>query len=368
MRRLYTSLVLLASALVLPGVTGSASAHDDALVGARPMFLALPPHGQAPHHTPSEQLVQWNATFTDLTNKKHSFTMPGTAPSNTTTSTIFQVLVIPIKMVYGKSNGNKTFDPNVDIGPNGVSVTSDLAASPLFNNLKYVQGGTDVGTTQYIDAFQRSNFWYSVHKNGGGYHVLFNTSFMDEQTINVQSTEGSVINNPFASGQVGTMNSQDFDTELQKFMKSLALVNPTVLPLFVTDNIVLIPSGGSCCIGGYHSSIGAQPDGQTYSYSSYITVEGSFCQDVSCFAHELGEWMDDPFVDNDVGCTDNSIMEVGDPLVGSPNYGDYPYTLNGSHYNLQSLVFIGYFGGKPGTSLHSWLAFQNDMNHVCPGQ
>ena len=34
--------------------------------------------------------------------------------------------------------------------------------------------------------------------------------------------------------------------------------------------------------------------------------------DVSALSHEIGEWVDDPFVDNDVNCLDNNIMEVGE--------------------------------------------------------
>ena len=65
---------------------------------------------------------------------------------------------------------------------------------------------------------------------------------------------------------------------------------------------------------------------------------------------------------------DNSIMEVGDPLENNANYGAFPYTLNGFTYNLQSLVFIGYFGAPPSTSVNSWLSFQNDESSTCPGQ
>ena len=44
------------------------------------------------------------------------------------------------------------------------------------------------------------------------------------------------------------------------------------------------------------------------------------------------------------------------------------YTLGGFTYNLQSLVFIGYFGAPKSTSVHGWYSFQHDMSHVCPGQ
>ena len=126
------------------------------------------------------------------------------------------------------------------------------------------------------------------------------------------------------------------------------------------------------CLGalacGYHSANGSQPSGQTYSYATYVDAVGSFSQDVSALSHEIGEWMDDPFVDNRVNCTDNSIMENGDPLENNPNYGAYAYALNGFTYNLQSLVFIGYFGAPRSTSVNSWLSFQNDEANVCPGR
>ena len=66
--------------------------------------------------------------------------------------------------------------------------------------------------------------------------------------------------------------------------------------------------------------------------------------------------------------SDNSILEVGDPLEGLGNYGAFPYKLNGFTYNLQSLVYIGYFGAPTKDSANKWLAFQNDETHVCPGQ
>jgi hypothetical protein len=83
---------------------------------------------------------------------------------------------------------------------------------------------------------------------------------------------------------------------------------------------------------------------------------------------ELGEWMDDPFVDNFVNCTDNSIMEVGDPLEGLPNYGAFKYKDHRFLYNLQSLVYLGYFGAPQSDSANSWLAIQDDESHVCSGQ
>ncbi len=363
--RLLTMTMLAAA---LAGVT--AVQAGTAITSVKPMFVTLPNnHAKpAPGRVPAGQLVQWSGSFTDLTGHHISYVMPGTSPMTTNTSTTVPVYIIPIKMVYGSTNGNMTFDPVAHILPNGRNIVQNLTSSPLFtSDVNFTQGGVNLGTTQYIDAYQRGNFWSSVSTNSG-YHVLFGTpTVLAEQTITVSRSQGKVITNPFASGKVGTMSINAFDSKLQTFMTSFTQINPGVLPLFVTYDIYLTQNGG-CCIGGYHSANGANPTGQTYSYGTYVDSVGAFSQDVSALSHELGEWMDDPFVNNAVNCTDNSIMENGDPLEGRANYGGYHYTDNGFQYNLQSLVFLGYFGAPRSTSVNSWLSFQNDEANVCPGQ
>ena len=102
-----------------------------------------------------------------------------------------------------------------------------------------------------------------------------------------------------------------------------------------------------------------------FSVSSTVDQSaGTFSQDTAALSHEIGEWMDDPFIDNNVGCQDNSILEVGDPLV----LDDHAYKVGSFTFHLQDLVWIGYFGAPPKTSLLSWLSFQNDKKNICPGQ
>src|SRR5215469_17122476 len=160
--------------------------------------------------------------------------MVGTSPNSTNTSTTIPVVLVPIKMVYGSRNGNMTFDPNAHKVSNGNTVTQNTLASPLFNSgIDFNQGGTDLGNTQYIDAFQRGNFWSGVSTNTG-YHVLLGTpTVAAEQTINVSRFQGKVITNPFAPGKVGEMNINSIDSALQTFMRNLSgQINPGVLPIF----------------------------------------------------------------------------------------------------------------------------------------
>jgi hypothetical protein len=341
-------------------LAGLAVAQDSNYSVDQPRFLRLPPHGQQTS-APAGNLVQWNGSFKDNHGATRTFTMVGTDPTNTNTSTVIPVYIIPIKMVYGPSNGNMTFDPMTKLS-NGQTIVANAATSPIINHgVNFTQGGVNLGTTQYLDAYQRANWWSTV-QNEPNYHVLLSKPrVLPVQTINVTPSQGSVGSH--FGKTVGTMDLFAFDNFLQGYITKFKQIQPNTLPIFLTYDIYL--TEGGCCVGGYHSANGRQPTGQTYSYTTWVDQgTGVFSQDVAAFSHEIGEWMDDPFVDNFVGCQDNSILENGDPLV----LHDYAYTLHGFTYHLQSLVFMGYFGAPKTLSLNSWLSFQNDETHVCPGQ
>jgi hypothetical protein len=360
---------VIAASLVLAcaSIAVAQEAQYPEILDAKPMFKAGPNHMELAPKAPAASLTQWNGTFKDLTGATIKYTMIGTNPASTNVTTTVPVYIIPVKLKYGKTNGNMIFDPKLHKLSNGKTVINNIIASPLFaSDVDFTQGGTDLGTTQYIDAFQRGNFWSTVAKNSA-YHVLLGVpKVLPEKTITVTAAQGSVVSNPFGSGVVGTYDLNDFDAKLQTWIAATKKITPGVLPIFITYDVYLTQDG--CCIGGYHNANGAQPSGQTYATSTYVDSPGSFSQDISALSHELGEWMDDPYVDNNVNCEDNSILEVGDPLEGLSNFGAFPYTAGGFTYNLQSLVFLGYFGAPKATSLHSWLAFQNDEARVCPGQ
>ena len=273
---------VIAASLVLVCASIAQNTEYPDILDAKPMFTAGPNHIELAPENPAATLTQWNGSFTDLTKRKITYTMVGTDPSKGGVSSTIPVYIIPIKMVYPKNNGNHTFDPVTTTVSNGLTVVNNVIASPLFNpGVNFTQGGTNLGTTQYIDAFQRGNFWKFVKtKKDSGYHVLLGTpTVLAEQTITVQTGQGSVGNNPFGSGIVGTYDINLFDSQLQTFMKSFSQINPGVLPLFVTYDIYL--TSGGCCIGGYHNANGVQPGGQTYSYATYVDSTGAFSQDVS---------------------------------------------------------------------------------------
>ena len=167
----------------------AAQAADSAV---RPMFGVLPPHGNVHpqvHFPAGSTLTTWTGTIS-YKGKNYSFSMVGTNPATTNTTTTIPVYIIPIKMVYGSSNGNMTFDPNTNTA-NGVSITQNLLNAPLFNATDWKWGSLDMGTTQYEDAFQRGTFWSDIQTNSS-YHVLLATPVvLSEETITVSRSQGS---------------------------------------------------------------------------------------------------------------------------------------------------------------------------------
>jgi hypothetical protein len=307
---------------------------------------------------PANTLQEWNGSYT-YNNTQYNFVMVGADPSTNATATVTTYL-IPIVFQIGSS----TFDPTV--GPKAPKTPFDspfgnVVTSPIFDKTTdYVQGGTDLGATQYIDAFQRGNFW-SIVQNNPNSHLLLAPNVLPKVVLNVPAQYGRT-KTEFGCTNCGEVDINWFDSQLPAIMAAYPQITPDTFPIFVTYNTYLTEgSGFSCCIGGYHSNNGPQ----TYAHFTYIGVPGAFSQDVSALSHEVGEWADDPLYpqQNNSPC---GILEVGDPLEGTANYGTWPYTLHGFTYHLQDLVFIGYFGAPLSTSVNSWWSFQNyPFTRIC---
>ena len=319
-----------------------------------PMYVTLPPRYLENLAAPATSTVtNWTGT---LSAGGTSFTMVGTDPQTTNTTTTVTAFLMPIRILLNPTPTG-IFDPN-HVLSNGRTVIENTALSPIFNSgIDFVQGGVDLGNTQYIDAFQRGNFWSDVVTNTN-YHVLLNLVVLPTETLAV----------PASSGKTGTefgvnaalVDINFFDAKLQQMISGNSQITPNSLVIALTYNTYL--TEGGCCIGGFHSAFGNAAAPQTYSDFSYIDRPGAFAQDVSALSHEIGEWMDDPFINNP-GC--GGLLETGDPLEGGPNFGAFPFTLNGFTYNLQDLVFLKYFGQSPSTSVNGWFSFQNANLSVC---
>ena len=316
----------------------------------RPMFTRLKPTLHSPRNpieAAGTPLQTWNGSFT-FNGTTFNYNMVGTPPSSTTPATV-AVVIIPIKIVVS----NTTFDP--------AAIIANVTGSPIFNTgVDFTSGGVDFGNTQYIDAYQRANF-FGVGHSGFGIH-LSGPTVLAEQTLNVPKRSGTTgVVFGFTAGLV---DIGYFDGQLHTLLSNLGITS-NELPIFITRDVYLLQNR-QCCVGGYHSATGVVGSAQSYAHASYVTHAGAFAQDVSALSHEVGEWVDDPLVNNSGNPTPcGGSLENGDPLENNSNFGGFPYTLNGFTYNLQDLVTLPYFGAPASTSVNGEFTFHGESLAVC---
>jgi hypothetical protein len=275
-----------------------------------------------------------------------------------------KVEIIPIKIVITDRSGVKTAFNPAHVLSNGKTVTENTVASPIFKPIHFTSGGESMGTTQYIDAFQRANFWNTV-KDHRGYHLLLGgPRVLAEQTLSPPTSHGKTgVKFGVNAGLVGEIW---FDVQVRTLIKKLA-IQPNTLPIFLTYDVYLIDNG-QCCTGGYHAVTGLINAPQTYIYATYVGRKSAFAQNVSALSHEVGEWADDPLIGNHVACgmPGNRFLEVGDPLENDAQFGDFPRVgANGFAYDLQDLVTLPYFGAPPRTSVNGEFTYRGESLTVC---
>lgn len=342
--------------------------------------------------------------------------MVGTSPFTNPQSTSVGAKIIPVifrlhsvvtaidvntgafTTVPGNYTANPTGHDNVCmLKPNNVPATV-LRQSPLFKPVPFSFGGTSVGTTQYIDAVQRANFYNASEGVPGSYHLLFSPiNELEGLEIDVPANEGTAVTSALIDstfgvgptgpgcGTLGLVDINWFDQYINAVviphLASEAGVSPANLPIFLLYNTVLggppTVGFGDCCIGGYHSFGGFPTPTQTYSVTDFDTTTefGTAFANTAVIAHELGEWANDPYGINLVapwggtgqvsGCQGN--LEVGDPLTGTlipPVTG-----ANGYSYDLQELAFFSWFQGAPSIGINGWFSvngtFTSDAGAPC---
>lgn len=320
---------------------------------------------------------------------------PATKPAQ---ATVIPTILIPVRLVFQYSSTvSYIFDPTVTDGGclgAGNYAFKLVQASPLFNDFTYTLGGTTVGNTQYIDAFQRANFWNDVSASGGAnYHTLLGVTPMPLQTVTVTSSKtgtpnGTVFSfsglcgintsNVNAPGLLGVMNFSYWDPIARSLISKLG-INANTFVMFVLYNAVMSQGNptntNNCCILGYHDISGAQTYG-TAEFEGRDQTLFSGTSDTSGMSHEIAEWINDPNGANPtpawgnigqvVGCQAN--YEVGDPLSGTLMPAiKMP---NGFTYHVQELAFFDWFYRvSPSLGLHGWYSlndtFKTDAGAVC---
>jgi hypothetical protein len=340
----------------------------------------------------------------------HRGAMLGTSPFGQPQTSRIPVIIVPL--ILHTHSIAVSFDPNTGIfttAPGDVvsdpshpdthcltapnNVPSQLVAqSPLFQSTSFSFGGIHLGTTQYLDAFMRGNFYQALQGDPGLYHVLFDPVTVGNPVIvDLPANEGLAIRDPLLLGPPAFCPPEqiiDYNW-IDSYLNGTVLpmltrqgLTPGTIPLFVVYNTAIaspVTNLGACCILGYHYFAGEPKPSQTYAISTF-DAGGFFSptiENTSVMAHELGELMDDPYTNNDVppwgnvgqvqgGCQGN--LEVGDPLTGTimPTI-TMP---NGYTYNVQELVFFSWFYGGQSLGVNGWYSsngtFTTDAGSVCP--
>jgi hypothetical protein len=340
----------------------------------------------------TQTLPMWTYRVTSpVDGNSYSGVMVGASPyfngartTNIPTMVIPLVITLPDGTVYDPTKVNPCFS-------NG-SPLAQVQASPVFQPLPYALGGITMGTGQYIDEFQRANFYNTnVETTGDSYHnILSPVNTLPSQPMSIPANEGETWNLG-SCGPLGIVDLTTFDSIITKtVLPSLAAqgVNPGTFPLFVINDVVLADPGTSiyenCCDLGYHSAWQASSGSpiQTYAVADYDTTNLFRTQpNIGPVSREVGGWMDNPLSTNTTpswgntgaiqGCYNN--LEVGNAMADvlfSLN-GVYGQTMsNGVTYYPQQLAFFSWFYRQnPSIAAASYYSnsgtFENSAGNIC---
>jgi hypothetical protein len=314
----------------------------------------------------------FSSSITSPLGGKFTYRMVGNSPLVKQSNPVTNVTadVIPVKLTF--KDTNTAFDPTQAdpscLNGNG-SADSLLLGSSIFGKHSYTVGGKKLGSVQYVDGFQREEFAKFILNTGApnpGYHVnLSPVNNKPELSFSVPSTIGVTVAGG-CDGALGEIDISAWDGFLQGTvlpnLLSSGEIKPNQLPVFLFYN-VLMTDNGQCCIGGYHSATQTSSGVQTFAVTDYMS-NGLFKgqNDTYAASHEVGEWMDDPFINNATpawghigqvsGCQDD--LEVGDPLSGTPAVAvKMP---NGDTYHNQELAFRDWFFQTKSVGLNGWFS------------
>ena len=282
----------------------------------------------------------------------YSYTMVGSDPTKTCSTTVVPVYIVPLKLIY--SDGT-VFDPTATMIDDTISAVTAVELSPIFSSTEFTAGSVKLGVTQLGDAFQRANFWNDF-SSSCAYHVLLGTpTVLPAQTFNVPKSGGKTSPGPVTPYLRATLAQNYIDKNITgPVFAAHPEITPGAFTIFLTYNV--FPGNAY----GYHSVYGnSVTTGLTYAYVSYLQpYTQPIDADISTLAHEVGEWMDDPYINNRTPC---GILEVGDPL----NSAIWEVQGNGRTWHPQDLAMVGYFYQTPVPSVNNWLTFRNTYATAC---
>ena len=275
-------------------------------------------------------------------------------PNPVTIDAVFIPLIILITQPDGSV---VTFDPTApDPCDGGFSAENRFKGSPLVIPSPLFFNGVYVGFAQYIDGFMRAEFW---NKTGGSpsYSNPISWTFHSAVVATLLPIPATlaIVQNQGTCSERGVVLQSEFSSFMKgliiPILQSSGVISPTQFAFFLTKNVITAkvinytttPPTTSGIYYGQHYATGSPV--QTWARAAY-PLGG----DVKTASHEIGEWMNDPLVNNPTppwgyygsfptGCS--SILEVGDPVNGRSIKP--AITLNNYPYHPQELAFFSWF-------------------------
>jgi hypothetical protein len=389
------------AAILAAGALVAATTTSEAAPAAKGDHIGVPKFEDQPSASGvvSKKAItvpNWTSSFTDPTNgKTYHYTMVGTNPASGDVSTTVPTVIIPMDFNFKSTgvslNGSDKVQATVqspvfrsaDIGAAANATASAPPGPPISAPGRTVNEPSDV--TQLGDAIYRAQF----SKTGSNWHTLLGQpTVQPTATIDVPKNQGFTVVGSSSHATIGLMSYSWFSSKLKNLINTRN-ISPKVLPIFlVNDTFLYIGTTDNCCVLGYHGALSSlngngRQEVNTYMFGSY-SVQGvfapndgdteSYIADIHGLSHEVQEWYDDPFVNNEVnpwltptapqyGCTED--LETGDPVVG---YGFKIPMSNGITYHPEDEVHYSWFAREsPSRAEQGYYTYLNNFADVASG-
>ena len=310
----------------------------------------------------------WSGSFrTD--GATYPFTMVGTDPAAGSATTHVPVEIIPLSLAFPES-ACVLADSNM---------AADLESSPVFSPT-----ALPTGATQYLDDYQRTNFWSTVSTASPGYHLLLDPINIPAVTLRVPPSQGITVFDPATDRTLGIVGGGWLFRQLLQLLGSLH-ISPTTLAAFVPYNTYVTDENPNDCLvscafyTGFHDAVLSNKNPHainTFVMASFVDygalLPPTLDLGADVLSHEIVEWANDPFdhgarisgqaafLSNTApawsspyfagGSVCTTVLEVADPLEDGPFLGAQPA---GSSilYLLANAAFLPWFARQsPSTS------------------
>lgn len=292
-------------------------------------------------------------------------------------ATTIPYYIIPVKFVFDPADLTNPANSNVRDATGDVQ---NVINSPVFQGATAANGcsttAPQYGTSEQAATFTGLNVKACVQQ-------VFPTV-----TVNVPVNQAAQVRS------VSARVDAKWFASLENKLDNQFQVPANAVPLVLVHNTFLYTNNNwhDCCILGWHgaanvtanaaasgnvSGNGNQPV-QTFMFASYNSyglfrmydANGNIITapiaDIHALSHEVGEWLNDPFVHNfapawsvpfepQYGCS--GILEVGDPLVGySPNFAS-------TGWHPQDLILAPWFM-RPSTAPANGYTYPDNASYL----